>query len=232
MHFTVAEIATASETHTKEIVLSNYAKSRFSRDSSALVMIDHQAGIMQLVHDYSPAEFRANVLALAEIGKVFDLPAVITSSFEQGPNGPIIQEVLDRLPNAPVVRRPGQISAWDNEDFVTAVKATRKKDLIMAGVTVDVCLAYPAMQAAADGFNVYAVIDASGAYDVASREMTIPRLVAHGITPVSWVMVAAELQRDWRNPTAAGMGQLFHDRLLNYGMLMDNFAAHSAAKEK
>jgi nicotinamidase-related amidase len=139
----------------------NYTKARFSVEDAALILIDHQSGIMQLVHDYSPAEFCNNVLALAKIAKVYDLPTVITSSYEQGPNGPIIPELLALLPDAPVVRRPAQISAWDNEDFVAAVKKTGRKNLIMAGVTVDVCLAYPAMQAVADGFNVYGVVDAS-----------------------------------------------------------------------
>ncbi len=93
---------------------------------------------------------------------------------------------------------------------MAAVKATGRKNLIMAGVTVEVCLAYPAMQAAAEGFNVYGVIDASGAPDAATREMSVHRLVVQGITPVTWLIVAAELQRDWRLPTGEGMGQLFH----------------------
>ncbi len=208
-------------------ISSNYSQARFSKDDSALLLIDHQAGIMQLNRDYSPAEFRNNIVALAKIGKIFDLPTVITSSYETGPNGPIIHELYDLHPNAPVIRRPGQISAWDNEDFVAAVKATGRKNLIMAGVTVDVCLAFPAMQAAADGFNVYGVIDASGAPDAAARDMTIYRLVVQGITPVTWIMVAAELQRDWRLPSGEAMAQLFHDHNQNYSMLMDNFQAHT-----
>jgi nicotinamidase-related amidase len=208
-------------------ITSNYTEARFSKDDSALLLIDHQSGIMQLNRDPSPVEFRNNAIALAKVGKIFNLPTVITSSYETGPNGPIIQEVLDLHPNAPVIRRPGQISAWDNEDFVAAVKATGRKNLIMAGVTLEVCLAYPAMQAAAEGFNVYGAIDASGAPDAATREMTIHRLVVHGITPVTWLMVASELQRDWRLPTGKAMAQLFHDHNPNYSMLMDNFQAHT-----
>jgi nicotinamidase-related amidase len=200
----------------------NYTETRFSKDDAALLLIDHQAGIMQLVHDYSPAEFRSNVLALGKIGKAFDLPVVLSSSYETGPNGPIIPELLALYPDHPIVRRPGQISAWDNEEFVAAVEATGRKNLIMAGVTTDVCLAFPAMQAAAAGYNVYGVVDASGAHDFATQQMAIQRLVAHGVTPVTWLMVAAELQRDWRNETAANTGRLFHEHLLNYGMLIDN----------
>lgn len=205
----------------------NYTETRFSKDDAALLLIDHQSGIMQLVHDYSPAEFRSNVMALGKIGKVFDLPVVLSSSYESGPNGPIIPELLALYPDTPIVRRPGQISAWDNEEFVAAVEATGRKNLIMAGVTTDVCLAFPAMQAAAAGYNVYGVVDASGAHDFATQQMAIQRLVAHGVTPVTWLMVAAELQRDWRSETAQGTGELFHAHLLNYGMLIDN---HEFAK--
>ena len=204
----------------------NYATSRFSKDDSALLLIDHQSGTMQLNHDPSPLEFRMAAIALAKVSKIFNLPTILTSNYETGPNGPIIQELLDLHPNAPVIRRPGQISAWDNEEFVAAVKATGRKNLIMAGVTCQVCLAFPAMQAAAEGFNVYGAIDASGAPDAASREMAVARLVAHGVTPVNWVMVASELQRDWRLPTGAGLSQLFHEFNPNYGLLMDTFQAH------
>jgi nicotinamidase-related amidase len=208
-------------------ITSSYTETRFSKEDSALLLIDHQAGIMQLNRDYTPTDFRNNAIALAKVGKIFELPTVITSSYETGPNGPIIQEICDLHPNAPVIRRPGQISAWDNADFVAAVKATGRKNLIMAGVTMEVCLAFPAMQAVADGFHVYGVIDASGSPDAATREVTVQRLVAQGITPVTWLTVAAELQRDWRLPTGEAMAELFHAHNPNYSMLMDNFQSHT-----
>ena len=206
---------------------SDYSMARFSKDDSALLLIDHQTGTMQLSHDPTPLEFRSAVIALAKVGKIFALPTIITSSYETGPNGPVMQELLDLHPKAPFIRRPGQISAWDNEEFVAAVKATGRKNLIMAGVTCQVCLAFPAMQAVAEGFNVYGAIDASGAPDAAAREMTVARLVAHGVTPVNWVMVASELQRDWRLPTGLALAQLFHEHNPNYSLLMDTFQAHT-----
>jgi nicotinamidase-related amidase len=208
-------------------IISNYATSRFSKDDSALLLIDHQSGTMQLNIDPSPMESRMAAIALAKVGKIFNLPTILTSNYETGPNGSIIQELLDLHPNAPVIRRPGQISAWDNEEFVAAVKATGRKNLIMAGVTCQVCLAFPAMQAAAEGINVYGAIDASGSPDAAAREMTIARLVAHGVTPVNWVMVASELQRDWRLPTGPALTKLFHEHNPNYSMLIDTFQAHT-----
>jgi hypothetical protein len=96
-----------------------------------------------------------------------------------------------------------------------------------SGSKSEVCLAFPAMQAAAEGFNVYGAIDASGSPDAVAREMTVARLVAHGVTPVNWIMVASELQRDRRLPTGQAMTQLFHEHNPNYSMLMDSFQAHS-----
>jgi nicotinamidase-related amidase len=190
---------------------NNFPATRLSAEDSALLLIDHQSGIMQIVHDFPPAEFRSNVMALAKLGSIFKLPTVLTSSYETGPNGPILAELLAMHPDAPVIRRPGQISAWDNEEFVAAVKKTGRKKLIMAGVTTDVCLAFPAMQAVAEGFQVYAVIDASGAYDLPTQQMAIARMTQAGVTCVNWVVVATELQRDWRNPTGQKMGELFHE---------------------
>ena len=87
----------------------SYTKTRFSANDAALALIDHQSGIMQLVHDYSPAEFRNNVMALAKLGRVFNLPTVLTASLGQGPNGPFIPEVLTLFPDLPVIDRPGII---------------------------------------------------------------------------------------------------------------------------
>jgi len=141
----------------------NYTKIRFSASDAALVLIDQQSGVMQLVHDYSPAELRNNVVGLAKLGKVFTLPTVLTSSSDQGPNGPIIPELLSMFPGAPLIRRTAEtISAWDYPEFVAAIEKTGRKNLIMAGVTIDVCLAFAAMQAVDAGYNVYGVVDASG----------------------------------------------------------------------
>ena len=104
----------------------SYMKTRFSANDAALVLIDHQSGIMQLVHDYSPAEFRNNVIGLARLGKVFKLPSVLTTSLGQGPKGPFIPEVLSLFPDVPVIDRPGIISAWDDPKFVAAIEKSQE----------------------------------------------------------------------------------------------------------
>jgi nicotinamidase-related amidase len=207
--------------------MESYTKTRFSADDAALVLIDHQSGIMQLVHDYSPAEFRNNVMALAKLGKAFKLPTVLITSLGQGPNGPFIPEVRNLFPGVAVIDRPGIISAWDDPKFVAASERTGRKNLIMAGVTVDVGLAFAAMQAVDAGYNVY-VIDASGALEVTIRENAVVRMKDHGITPINWTTVGAELQRDWRLPTGQDLGRVFHDHYQSYGLLMDGFDSVSA----
>ncbi|MBC7818654.1 MAG: isochorismatase family protein, partial [Planctomycetaceae bacterium] len=157
---------------------NNFAGNRLSPDDTALVLIDHQSGLMQMANDYSPAEFRNNVLALAKIGKAFGLPTVITSSAEDGTNGPVIPEILAIHPDVKVVRRQGEISAWDNNDFVAAIEKTGRKKLVMAGVTMDVCLAFPAIQAVDAGYRVYGVMDASGAYDLSAHQLAVQRMLA------------------------------------------------------
>ena len=142
---------------------------RLSVDDAAVLLIDHQAGLLSLVQDYSPDEFRNNVLALADTAKHFKLPTILTTSFENGPNGVLMPELKAAFPDAPFIPRPGQINAWDNEDFVAAVKATGRKQLIMAGVVTDVCVAFPALCALEEGYQVFVVVDASGTFNKSVR---------------------------------------------------------------
>ena len=114
------------------------------KDDAAVLLIDHQSGLISLVQDFPPNEFKNNVLALAACGKYFKLPTILTTSFEDGPNGPLVPELKETFPDALYIPRPGNINAWDNEDFVNAVKKTGRKQLIIAGVVTEVCVAFPA----------------------------------------------------------------------------------------
>jgi len=89
--------------------------SRLSKDDAALLLVDHQAGLISLVQDFGPSEFKNNVLAVGACGKYFKLPTILTTSFEEGPNGPLVPELKEMFPNAPYIARPGNINAWDNE---------------------------------------------------------------------------------------------------------------------
>lgn len=101
-------------------------------DDCALVMIDHQTGTMLGVQDIRLDQFRSNVLALASVGKVHNLPTVLTASYVDGPNGPIMPELLEMFPDAPMISRPGWINSWEDPAFKAAVEATGRKKLIMA----------------------------------------------------------------------------------------------------
>ena len=109
---------------------------KLSKENAAVLLVDHQAGLLSLVRDFQPDEFKNNVLALANVAKFFNLPTILTTSFDQGPNGPIVPELKAMFPDAPYIARPGQMNAWDNSDFVDAVKKTGRKQLIIAGVVV------------------------------------------------------------------------------------------------
>lgn len=163
-----------------------------------------------------------------KLTKNFDLPAVITTSAADGPNGPVLPVITDLLPNAPIVHRPGNINAWDNEDFVNAVKKTGRKKLIVAGVSTEVCVAFVALSAIKAGFDVYAVIDASGTWNKLVQEVAIARMVQAGIQPITWVAVGAELLNDWRSPLGEAHAQVMGEYLPFYGNLFASFQAAKA----
>lgn len=197
---------------------------RLDKNDAAVLMVDHQAGLLSLVRDIAPDKFKNNVLALADSAAYFKLPTILTTSFEDGPNGPLIPELKETFPDAPYIARPGQINAWDNEDFVAAVKATGRKQLIIAGVVTEVCVAFPALSAIEAGFEVFVVTDASGTFDELTRHSAWGRMAEAGAQLMTWFGVACELHRDWRNDIE-GLGTLFSNHIPDYRNLMISYAA-------
>ena len=199
---------------------------RLSKDDAAVLFVDHQCGLTSLVQDYTQNEFKNGVLALADTAKFFKLPVVLTTSFEEGPNGPIVPELKEMFPDAAFVPRPGQINAWDNDDFVKAVKKTGRKQLIIAGIVTEVCVAFPALSAVAAGYEVFVVTDASGTFNLTTRQAAWLRMQAAGAQLMTWFGVACELHRDWRNDIE-GLGRLFANHLPAYRNLI---TSHNARK--
>lgn len=197
---------------------------RLSKDEAVLLLVDHQAGLISLVQDFSPNEFKNNVLALTACGKYFKLPTILTTSFEDGPNGPLVPEIKEIFPDAPFIARPGHINAWDNEDFVKAIKKTGRKQLIIAGVVTEVCVAFPALSAIEQGYQVFVVTDASGTFNAVTRDAAWARMQAAGVQLMGWFGVACELHRDWRNDVE-GLGALFSSYIPNYRNLMTSYFA-------
>jgi nicotinamidase-related amidase len=202
---------------------------RLSKDDAAVLFVDHQCGLLTLVQDYTPSEFKNAVLALADTARYFKLPTILTTSFEEGPNGPIVPELKEMFPEAPFIARPGQINAWDNEDFVAAVKATGRKQLIIAGIVTEVCVAFPALSALEAGYEVFVITDASGTFDAASRHSAWLRMSAAGAQLLNWFAASAELHRDWRNDVE-GYGKLLVDHTPIYKGLMTAYQARQDAK--
>jgi nicotinamidase-related amidase len=192
---------------------------RLAKDNCALLFVDHQTGLMQMVRDYEAQEFKNNVMALADIGVLYNLPTILTTSFESGPNGPMLPELKQKFPKAPFIARPGQINAWDNEEFVAAVKATGRKKLLIAGIVTDVCVALPTLSALAEGFDVYVVADCAGTTSVAVRDMALMRMAHAGAIISNWFSISSELHRDWRE-NGAGLKKLLEERCEPYSNLI------------
>lgn len=200
------------------------ADNRLSADQATVLLVDHQVGLLSLVQDYSPEEFKNNVLALADIARLFKLPTILTTRFEGGPNAPIMPELKQMFPESPYIPRPGQINAWDNEDFVNAVNATGRKQHLIAGGVTDVCVAFPALSALQEGYQVFVVADASGTFNQSVRDAALMRMAHAGAIMTNWFAVACELQRDWRN-NAEGLTALFAKHWPAYQNLIASYDA-------
>lgn len=201
-------------------------------DDIILLLIDHQTGLFQTVKDLETSELRGNVVALAKFAKLMSIPTITTASVPDGPNGPLIPEIGQILPDAIYVPRKGQINAWDNEEFVKAVKKIGRKTLIMAGTLSNVCLAFPAICAVKDGYKVYALMDASGCWSKFSKDITIMRITHAGVIPTDVLALIAEVQQTWARPEAPQFAELYGDRMPNYRLLMESYdRAQRAAKQ-
>jgi nicotinamidase-related amidase len=205
--------------------------SMMNPDDVVLLLIDHQSGLFQLVRDLDQEELRGNVKALAMLANMVKLPVIATASVPDGPNGPLIPEIKELLPHAVYVPRKGQINAWDNVDFIDAVKKTGRKTLVMAGTLSNVCLAFPAISAAKDGFKVYALMDASGCWSTFSKDLVLARLTQAGVIPIDVLALIAELQQTWARDDALQFAELYAHRMPSYKLLMESYArAQLAAK--
>ncbi len=203
---------------------------RLDKNDAAVLLVDHQTGLSSLVRDMDPDTFRNNVLALADLARYFELPTVLTTSFETGPNGPLMSELKETFPEAPYIARPGQINAWDNEEFVEAVRATGRKQLIIAGIVTEVCVAFPALAALEEGYEVFVVTDASGTFNPITRDSAWDRMSSAGAQLMTWFGAACELHRDWRNDVE-GLGTLFANHIPDYKHLIESYNTFQSGSE-
>jgi nicotinamidase-related amidase len=199
---------------------------------TAILLLDHQSGLFQTVKDIDVAELRSNTIMLAKLATLLKIPVILTASEPNGPNGPLMPEIQQFAPHAVYVARKGEVNAWDNEDFVKAVRATGKKTLIMAGVWTSVCVMFPALDAKAAGFKVYAVIDASGDPSEMTSRTTVARFVQAGVVPTSTNAVLSEVHRTWNRQEAAELAKLYALVAPNYAAVIESYQrAQDVAKQ-
>jgi nicotinamidase-related amidase len=200
---------------------------------TVILLLDHQTGLLQTVKDVPPGEVRRNTMGLVKVAQAAGAPIIMTASEPDGPNGPLIEE-LQALQGkgAQFIRRQGEISAWDNADFVKAVEATGRRTLVIAGIWTSVCVNFPAFQAKADGYKVYFVTDASGDPSVIASQTTMARAVQAGIIPVTSNVVLCEMQRTWNRPDAARWGAIYSELVPNYRAAVESYQrAQQAVKQ-
>lgn len=162
-----------------------------------------QVGLYQLTRDFDPTLYRDQMLAHAALGKVFNLPVVMTTSAEVGPNGPLPKEMLEMYPTAPLIMREGEVNAWDRKEFRDAIAATNKTQIIVAGITTDVCTTFLALSLREAGYSVWANVEASGTTSALVRDVSNDRMAKAGVHTVSLFSIACDLMRDWRNTPGA-----------------------------
>ncbi len=193
------------------------------RNDAVMLLIDHQSGLFQTVGDMPMPVLRNHAAALAKMATLANIPVITTASVPQGPNGPLIPEIHANAPHAKYVARRGEINAWDNPDFVAAVKATGRKTLIIAGTITSVCMAFPAISAVQDGYKVFVVIDASGTYSKMAQEITLARVVQAGVVPMDTAAVASEIQKTWNREDAQEWAGVYTKIFPAYQLLIESY---------
>ena len=188
----------------------------FRPETAALVLIDHQIGTMQLIKTLDVDVVKRNTLALAKAAKILNLPVVLTSSQEERIQQPLMHELAELLPEAYAarVKRAGIVNAWDDPNFKAAIEKTGRKQLIMGGVTTDVCLIYPTISAVEDGYEVQAVLDISGSPFELSEETARKRMELAGVAFTATNTIIAELAQDWSSPHGSELIRLLFTDVL------------------
>ncbi len=169
-------------------------------ENGALVLVDHQIGLYTGVRDIPIEESKHNIIGLVKAAKILKLPIVVTTTTESM-WGPMIPELQNLLKDTPTIERTS-VNAWDDPRVTSAIEKTGRKKLIMTGITTDVCLAFPAITAVGKGYDVYAVIDASGAFTKLQGELGVLRMVQAGVKVMGYSNVIVEILKDNANPLA------------------------------
>jgi nicotinamidase-related amidase len=167
-----------------------------------LVLVDHQPFQFANMHSHDPQVVVGNTVALARTAKVFGVPTILTTVNQDG-GGYLLKGIQDVFPDQKPINR-SYINAWQDGRLVEAVAKTGRRKLLIAGLWTEVCVAMPALQAQGEGYDVYAVTDASGGVSAEAHSMAIHRMMQAGIKPITWLAVLCEWQRDWARTATVG----------------------------
>ncbi|MEZ9259936.1 isochorismatase family protein [Vibrio splendidus] len=189
----------------------------FTPENSVMLLIDHQVGTMGWVGSANLEEIKNNTVALARAAHVTKMPLILTSSMEDQAQGPLFDELINAVPEAYENRilRGGVVDSMKDENFAAAVKATGRKNIIIAGITTDVCVVYPAITAITEGYNVQVVVDGSGSPTTLADETALRRMEKHGVTLTSTNQLIAELAQDWSTDHGSKLIQVLFEEIIS-----------------
>src|ERR1700741_713221 len=172
--------------------------------NAALVLVDHQVGLMTGVRDISTGELKHNVVALAKAAKALKLPIVVTTTARDSMWGPTFPELVEALPGTEIIDR-SSVNAYDDERVASAIAATGRKKLIFAGISLEVCAAFPAITAVSKGLDAYVAVDASGTFSETKRQVGLLRMVQAGVVASDYTTLMVEILKDNARPEAAAV---------------------------
>ena len=175
-----------------------------TQDNAALILVDHQVGLMTGVRDYSTGELKHNVVALAKAARVLNLPIVVTTTARDSMWGPTFPELVEALPGVHIIDR-SSVNAWDDQRVAAAIEATGRKKLIFAGISLEVCAAFPAMTAIGKGYESYVAVDASGTFSETKRQAGLLRMQQAGVILSDYGTLMVEILKDNGRPEAGAL---------------------------
>ncbi len=175
-------------------------------ENSAVIIIDYQATQVGSIESTDKYRMVQNTIGLVKLAKVFKMPIIVsTVNVKTGINGPTIPQIANEVKDLPSYDRT-TINAWEDKEFLEAVKATMRKKLIIAALWTEACLLFPALDAMKEGYEVYPVVDAVGGTSIIAHDAALRRMEKAGAQPTSIMSLICEIQRDWaRGETVPGM---------------------------
>lgn len=196
-------------------------------DNTAVLLVDHQIGLFTGVRDLTVAELKHNVASMAKAALRLNLPTVVTTTAADSMWGPLVPELRAVLPDEHEVIDRGTVNAWTDERVRGAIEATGRKKLLIAGVSLEVCAALPAIAATAAGYDTYVAVDASGTFSATKRETGLMRLQQAGVVVADYASLIVEILADNADPIA---GDLYGDLDMPFATLVGQLATAYAGR--